>query len=485
MDAYDPDRSLITAAPAEGSEFLIVYWNNLGHDYIWALRSLNAGEDWPGFDGTPEPTLLMEVENPQGTLQLYSPHAAIGNEGDVYLAWAHADLATGVGGIQLRRWDEINGWYPDPPDGHDPRDAPITVAGPLPSAYLTGPYAERGSPSVAIDCTHEIGPTGGPGPRSGWIYIVYAEAPTEPALDDPAAPPGNLARVKFVRSCDDGVTWSNPKIISPDGDNPDSRQFYPRVRVDGRGNIGVSWYDSRHAASQSQSPEYDVYFAYSSNGGNSWFERRVSARDDGEPFFDSVVDAPPCQAPKDYSGMIGDPRAGFSTFYIMAMGTPNGAAGDMDIYTYAVHLRPKGDFDGDHDVDDLDSQFYQCIWAPDPVCECAALDLNGDGKVNFDDVELFPDVWTGALCDCHGPCHDDPACEGEGSGGGDGAWWDEDAFADLPPACDLAKWYVMHVPLEYVEGLVEKLEEFIKTHPEDAQADEMSQFIVCFYAMSP
>ena len=68
-------------------------------------------------------------------------------------------------------------------------------------------------------------------------------------------------------------------------------------------------------------------------------------------------------------------------------------------------------------------------------------------------------------------------------GGGDAVWWDEEAFTDLPAACDLAKWYVMHVPLEYIEALVEKLEEFIKAHPEDPHADDIAQFIVCFHAM--
>ena len=472
MNAYGPDRCLITAPPSEDDDSVVVYWNDGGHDHIWALRSTDAGENWAGFDGDPEPTELIAVSDPR---QVYAPHAAISNDGIVYLTFAHVDFATFVGDIYLCRWDETNGWYPDPA-----RD-PITVSGAFPACLGFGPYAERSSPSIAVDCTHDIGPTGGSGPRSDWVYIVYTERRTDPLLDEPA----NLGRVKFVRSCDGGLTWSSPQIISPDAENPESRQFYPRVRVDGRGNIGVSWYDSRHAASQSQSPEYDVYFAYSSNGGNSWFERRVSTREDAEPFFDSVVQGPPCQSPVDYSGMTADPRPGFSTFYVMAIGTPNGAAADMDIYTYAVHLRPKGDFDGDHDVDDSDAQFNLCLWPSYPICECGALDLNGDGEVTWDDVELFPDVWTGALCDCHGPCHEDPACDGEDSGGGGGAWWDEDALADLPASCDLAKWFVTHVPLQYLQGFVKKVAEYVKVHPDDPQADEMSQFIVCFYAVWP
>ena len=465
MDSKEPDRSLIAAAPAPGSDFVMVYWNDAGHDHIYALRSLDAGDDWEGFDGGSDPTELCAVLNP---LQVYGPHVAINGDSEVCLAWAQYS-GTDQGEIHLRRWDEANGWYPDPASD----DPPITVVRPFPTCFGHGPYHERSSPSIAVDCTHSIGASSGPGPYNGWIYIVYAERRTSSL---PGQPPGNLGRLKFVRSCDGGLTWSNPETISRDAEHPESRQFYPRVRVDGRGNIGVSWYDSRHADSQSVYSKYDIYFAYSSNGGDSWFERRVTQGESGQPFFDTCT----AGLPVDYSGMTSDPRSGFSTFYILAMGKPFGAD-DLDIYSYAVHLRPKGDFDGDHDVDGFDGQFNLCMWPPHPICECAALDLNGDGEVNYDDIVLFPDVLTGALCDCHGPCHEDPECNGEGPG--DGAWWDDESLADLPSECDLAKWFVTHVPLECVQGLVEKLAKYVDSHPDDPQAEEMLQFIVCFYAV--
>jgi hypothetical protein len=149
------------------------------------------------------------------------------------------------------------------------------------------------------------------------------------------------------------------------------------VRIDGRGNIGVSWYDTRFETWIPQSKhKYDVFFAHSSDGGTSWSEQRLTG-DGIAPFFDSVNNA------SDYSGMAADPRAGTAHFYMLAMGTPVGETeASQDIFSYEVKLRGRGDYDGDFDIDGYDAAFNSCLGNTiDPCTSCGVLDLTGPGGV--------------------------------------------------------------------------------------------------------
>jgi len=190
-------------------------------------------------------------------------------------------------------------------------------------------------------------------------------------------------------------------------------QFDPMIRVDGRGVIGVSWYDTRNSDG-SPVYEYDVYFACST-----------------------------------------------------------------------VSLRPAGDLDGDFDVDLYDNDLARCFGPTYPDCECALLDVDEDGDVDWEDFRAFPELMTGTLCDCHGPCHPDLRCGGDGGDGGGqegGEDWLADALASLPSECELAAWYVAYVPEYQVQLFLGKLLQYLKEHPEDPAAGQISVFIGCVYA---
>lgn len=94
-------------------------------------------------------------------------------------------------------------------------------------------------------------------PRRGWLYLAWAA--------------GRSPDIYFTRSTDRGETWSEPKIIHS---NPANDQWWPWLSVDETtGDIGVMYSDSRN------DPEnilIDTYVSYSSDGGDTWIDRRVT-----------------------------------------------------------------------------------------------------------------------------------------------------------------------------------------------------------------
>lgn len=118
-----------------------------------------------------------------------------------------------------------------------------------------------------------------PSSRRGWLYLAWAA--------------GQNPDVFFSRSTDGGETWSAPKVIHS---TPINDQWWPWLSVDEtNGDIAIMYSDSRN------DPEnifIDAYVSYSSDGGDTWIDRRVTDimsdfRDN--PFTDNIFAG-------DYSG---------------------------------------------------------------------------------------------------------------------------------------------------------------------------------------
>ena len=71
-------------------------------------------------------------------------------------------------------------------------------------------------------------------------------------------------QVAFSRSTDGGRTWSTPVRISQ---HNDTQAFTPAIRVDGNGNIGVTYYDFRNNDPATPALETDTWFTRSTDGG--------------------------------------------------------------------------------------------------------------------------------------------------------------------------------------------------------------------------
>ena len=80
-------------------------------------------------------------------------------------------------------------------------------------------------------------------------------------------------QVAFSRSTDGGLTWSTPVRISQ---HNETQAFTPAIRVDGAGNIGVTYYDFRNNDPATPELETDTWFTRSTDGGRTWSEERVT-----------------------------------------------------------------------------------------------------------------------------------------------------------------------------------------------------------------
>jgi sugar lactone lactonase YvrE len=74
---------------------------------------------------------------------------------------------------------------------------------------------------------------------NGVVHYAYAGAGTN----------GDVGDIYYVRSTDNGRTWSTPIKLNTDTDNSFHTQWMPSLSVDKNGNLTVSWYDRRAATS--------------------------------------------------------------------------------------------------------------------------------------------------------------------------------------------------------------------------------------------
>jgi hypothetical protein len=74
---------------------------------------------------------------------------------------------------------------------------------------------------------------------NGVVHYVYATAGTS----------GDVGDIYYVRSTDNGRTWSTPAKLNTDTDNAFHTQWMPSLSADKNGEVTASWYDRRAATS--------------------------------------------------------------------------------------------------------------------------------------------------------------------------------------------------------------------------------------------
>ncbi len=280
--------------------------------------------------------------------------------------------------------------------------------------------------------------------------------------------------------------------VSPDTSHSDSLQVYPRVRSDGRGTVFVSWYDTRYkdgtvVGSPSQidnlDPYYDLYTAYSMDGGQSWTDVRLSK---GEPPWSQTQQAYFLYIGDDvgdYSGMTTNATHGTSDLCVLAMGRASGQS-KIGIHAFKVLVRALGDYDGDFDVDCNDDRFYYCMSMPAaPECESKLLDMDQDGNLNINDISLFDQRFSGSMPNCHGPCQTDPGCNGYPYGmmSGDSGASSRQERPRLR-GCELALSFVTYAAPDSTAALVHRFDEWLRLCADDPAAAETHEFLECLRA---
>jgi len=166
---------------------------------------------------------------------------AIGADGKFYVAWS----AQGI--IFFDRSKDGKAWLPN--------DRPIARQYGGWDMEIPGLNRTNGMPVLMIDNS--------PGPHKGSLYVVWADQRNGTADTD----------IFLMRSTNGGDTWSAPLRVNQDG--PGKQQFLPWMAVDPTtGYVYIVYYD-RRAYTDNQT---DVYVAYSTDGGVSFSERKISEK---------------------------------------------------------------------------------------------------------------------------------------------------------------------------------------------------------------
>jgi len=142
--------------------------------------------------------------------------------------------------------------------------------------------------------------------RAGWVYVLASVAtPTDP-LD-----------IHFIRSTDNGQTWSAPVRVNDDPIGNRAFQWFGTMSVSPSGRIDAIWNDTRGSADSTISA---LFYSYSVNGGFQW-----SPNVQVTPTWSSTMGWPNQQKIGDYYTMVSD-KTGVDVAYAATF------SGGQDVY---------------------------------------------------------------------------------------------------------------------------------------------------------
>jgi Neuraminidase (sialidase) len=206
------------------------------HSRILFSKSEDAGKTWA------EPVILSQLEGDCEDDDLTTEGAvpAVGNNGEVYVAWAfnskiYFDRSTDGGKTWLKEdivaADQPGGWTFDIPG--------ITRC--------------NGMPVLVCDNSN--------GPNRGTLYLNWGDLKNGE----------NDADIWLSKSTDNGNTWSKPKRVNDD--KKGKQQFLTWLAIDQtNGNLYIMFYDRRNYEDE----RTDVYVATSTDGGKSFRNLKIS-----------------------------------------------------------------------------------------------------------------------------------------------------------------------------------------------------------------
>jgi len=184
--------------------------------------------------------------------------------------------------------------------------------------------------------------------------------------------------VMFARSTDGGATWSDPVRVNDDPPDSNAWQWFATMAVAPNGRIDVIWNDTRNDPDGFES---ELYYSYSEDAGETWSENVPVS-----PSFDPHVGWPQQNKIGDYYDMVSD----LLGVHIAYSATFNG---EQDVYYLRIgtyDCNGNGIDDG-QDIQDGTSLDCNENGIPDE-CENLA-DLDGDGKVDVDDLLFLLAAW--------------------------------------------------------------------------------------------
>jgi hypothetical protein len=238
--------------------------------------------------------------------------------------------------------------------------------------------------TVSLGGTTAIGGVVNPAGLLGQIWIatdhstgatrgnVYILASVNPPGEDPLD-------VMFIRSTNDGLTWSAPLRVNDDTTGNEAWQWFGTMSVASNGRIDVAWNDTRNDPTSGTS---ELYYTFSLDGGVTWAENVPASLP-----FDHSLGYPQQDKLGDYYHMISD-NGGANLAWAATFN------GEQDVYF--TRLTPDCNANGVPDETDvLDETSDDCNenLIPDE-CEPDE-DCNG----NF--VQDICDLAAGTALDCN------------------------------------------------------------------------------------
>ena len=240
---HDQDKEWACVNPANNE--LYVTWTEFDHynstepgdsTYILFSKSSNFGNTWT------EPLRINQLAGNclDGDSTVEGAVPSVGPEGQIYVAWAfdekiYFDRSEDGGKTWLKKDHVVaqqpGGW----------------------AMALEGIDRSNGMPVTACDLSD--------GPHKGTIYVNWADQRNgEEDID-----------IWVSKSTDQGETWSAPVRVNDDA--PGKQQFLTWMAIDQTtGYLYVVFYDRRHYTDTNT----DVYLAYSTDGGATFTNRRLT-----------------------------------------------------------------------------------------------------------------------------------------------------------------------------------------------------------------
>jgi hypothetical protein len=239
LGAGGPDQGIMTvdtvsSSPYVGTIYEIVsdysavpIYTRIGFGLILFV-SRDGGATW---------SAPIDISDCPDNLQEPSSYITTGPKGEVYAAWP-----SGCHGqnqyMFTRSLDGGRTWSANTSIRNMSSRSPFVLTDDV-----------RGNTTIDVDRTN--------GPNRGTIYISGNDSYSADAW--------------LVRSTDGGNSWSSPIFLSDGPRGPYKYYFQSHINVAPNGRVDAAWYDTRNwGGTDINSVNYDVYYAYSTNGGVSF-----------------------------------------------------------------------------------------------------------------------------------------------------------------------------------------------------------------------
>ena len=214
-----------TNGPGHGFQYQSSDGINCSGNGVQFQRSTDGGITW-------QPPIIIPNEPTDGTLDVdTNGNLFIGGEG--FSPFYCVRSSNAQFGGQTPTFDQIT---------------QVDMGGELSGGGIN-PAGLDGMVFLAID--HSGGPT------NNNIYMLASVVPPGRSTTD----------VMFVRSTDDGATFSTPVKVNDDPVNPNKWHWFGTFAVAPNGRLDAVWYDTRNAANNTDS---QLFYSSSTDGGVTW-----------------------------------------------------------------------------------------------------------------------------------------------------------------------------------------------------------------------